>query len=235
MKQPLLLITRPAEENAGLVLAAQAAGFQTLEAPLMRIEALAPSLPDGRFDALLFTSPQGPRHTLHLKSRYGALPAYAVGAATGRAAEECGFQLVAIGDRDGSRIVAKAAMDGRSALLHACGEDAAAIEIPSGVRLSRVAVYRALLADALPEHARLALSGGEVFATLLYSARTAERFAMLAGKAGLRIADLIPVCLSHAVAHAAGPGWRAVGVADRPTTAALLAAARTLWQSRRDG
>jgi len=235
VKQPLLLVTRPAEEAAHLALAAEAAGFQTLVAPLMRIEAVPESVPDGQFDALLFTSPQGPRHSLHLKSRYDRLPAYAVGAATARAVADCGFRLAASGDRDGSQIVARAAMDGHRSLLHAGGEDAANIDLPPGLQLTRAVVFRAVLAESLPETARVALAAGGIFAILLYSARTAERFALLAGKAGLDRGEHCLLCLSPAVARAAGEGWQLVEVAEAPTTVALLAAARTLWQSRNDG
>jgi len=233
--KPLLLITRPAEDARRTAAAVAIAGFQPLVAPLLRIDALDWKPPAGEIDALLFTSPQGPRHCSGLHPSLAQLPAYAVGAATARAATAAGFCVVSTGDRDGAASLALAAHDGRRRLLHPCGEDVTDTAVPVDLEVVRIPVYRAVLADALPPSAKAALAGAAACATLLYSARTAQCFAALVDSAGLSRRLLRIACLSSAVAGAAGPHWLAVATAERPSTDALLAATGTLWQSRAHG
>jgi uroporphyrinogen-III synthase len=233
--RPLLLITRPAEESAATAKAAALAGFDSLIVPLMAIEALPWTAPDEDFDALLFTSPQAPRHASSLPASLAQLPVYAVGAATAQAADAAGFRVTATGNRNAEAILAAAACDGRQRILHLCGADVVAARAPAELGIRRIAVYRAVLADALAAPAEAALSRGDAFATLLYSARTAQRFAALVESVGLCRADLRIVCLSPAIAAAAGSGWRAAAAAPSPDMAALLAAARALWQGAQHG
>lgn len=233
--KPLLLLTRPAEDCIATAEAARKAGFASLIVPLVRIEAVAFKATMHDCDALLFTSPQAPRHAAELPDELAALPAYAVGAATARAAAAAGFSVIATGTGDASQSVAIAAKSGARRLLHLCGKDVTALTLPPGLELRQVCVYRAVLADALPFPARRELAEGAVFATLLYSGRTAARFVSLLTSAGLDRASLRIACLSPAIASAAGEGWQAVAVAGQPNTTALLAAARALWQSDADG
>ena len=228
--RPLLLVTRPADEAARTQHAAEEAGFDALVAPLMCIESLAWTYPAGDFDALLFTSPQGPNHAAAQFAQIAHLPVHAVGQATAKAAAACGFSVVAIGDRDASGILAQAAASGCRTMLHLSGEAVAAMVVPAGLSIARVPVYRAVLADALPEPAHLALAAQTAFATLLYSARTAQRFGTLVDSAGLDRSVLRIIAISQAAAAAVGPGWASVACASHPTTDALLAAAQGLWQ-----
>jgi uroporphyrinogen-III synthase len=230
LSRPLLLVTRPAEEAGRTAAAAGAAGFETLLAPLLTIAPVDFAVPAGAFDALLFTSARAPGLVAERAPGLLAVPAYAVGARTGEELAAAGFRLAGLGETDGSAVLAQMAGLGVRRVLHLAGEATAPIHVPGNVELVRVRVYAALRVAALPAAALTALSAGRVFATLLFSARTARHFRHLADAAGVDVAGQRIVALSHAVADGAGAGWAAVGVARVPDIDAALAAARLLWQ-----
>ncbi|MFA7439595.1 MAG: uroporphyrinogen-III synthase [Sphingomonadaceae bacterium] len=225
-----LLITRPAEEILRTTEAAMAAGWDTLAAPLLRIEGVEWEVPSESFDALLLTSPRSvPAATLH--PIVAALPVYAVGPWTATAARAQGLTVVRTGETDGSAIVAAIAADGHRSVLHLCGAHQAALVVPPGLLLQQVPVYHAVTAAALPSRVAAALAADEIFATLLFSPRTAASFDGLVAAAGLDRGRLRLVVLSEKVAAAAGPGWRAVVITEKPALSSALAAAAALWQS----
>ena len=214
--------------------AASAAGFEAVAAPLLQIEPLEWTVPPGWPDAILFTSARAPGLAARRAPALLDIPAYAVGQRTAAAAVSAGFRLTGEGLGDGSAILAAMARDGRREILHLAGADTAPLDIPDGVRLVRVPVYAARLVSALPPAAVNALSGG-AFATLLFSARTARHFRALAEAAGIEPQGQRIVCLSAAVAEAAGGGWGGIGIAAVPALDAALAAALCLWQGSRHG
>ncbi len=232
-----LLITRPWPAAQRTAAAARLAGFTPLIAPLLRIEPIAWHPPATLPDALLFTSAEAPplARALSAIPAYAALPTYAVGARTADAARAAGFDVRAMGAADGSAALALAVAGGARRLLQVGGMDRAALCLPRGVRLTHLPVYAARTVEALPPPVVAALAGADVMATSLFSPRTAGLFAALADAAGLQRAQLRLVTLSRAVAAAAGPGWRAVAVADAPTEALLFAAAKRLWQEDAHG
>lgn len=235
MSLPLLIVTRPAEEAGRTSAAAKAAGFATLEAPLLTIEPLVWDLPKARPDALLFTSARSPPLVAAAYPSLRGIPAYAVGARTADIAVEAGFHVVACGEGDGSAALSLIARDGVRSVLHLAGEATAPLDVPAGLTVVRRTVYVANRVDTLASMVFDVLRTGEAFAVLLFSARTARHFAQLLDRSGLERAVVRLVALSPAVAQAAGPGWRAVGVATEPSLAEALAAARSLWQGSADG
>ncbi len=235
MTHPLLIITRPAEEAARTCAAAKEAGFRAVSAPLLAIEPLPWTLPKLPPEALLFTSARSPQLVAAAYPALKSIPAYAVGARTADIASDAGFHIVAIGNSDGSAALALAARDGISTLLHLTGEASATLEVPESLKVVQRAVYAARRVEALPRPAIDALQKGEAFAVLLFSTRTARHFSELIAKSGLDRASVRLVALSPAVAEAAETGWRALAVADQPSLAGALAAARSLWQGVSDG
>lgn len=235
MTRPLLLLTRPAEEAGRTAEAAEAAGFAPLVAPLLEIVALPFAVPAGEFDSILFTSARAPALVADGAPSLQALPAHAVGARTAEEAVACGFRLGLVGETDGSAILAGMAASGARRVLHLAGEATAPLEVPAGLELVRVPVYAAQRVAAMPDAALAALRAGDVFATLLFSARTARHFRRLVEAAGLDVGRLRIVGLSPAVCEGAGPGWAAAAVAATPGLAGALAAARALWQGVDDG
>lgn len=234
MKKPRLLLTRPADEVGRGAELARAAGFDPVCAPLLVIERLDFRLPDGKADALLFTSPRAPQELARHAPETLALPAYCVGPRTAQAAVRAGFAVEGQGESDGNAILRHMAGRGCRDILHPRGENHIELQIPEGLSLLGVAVYRAKAVPLPPETVQ-ALQKGDMLATLLFSPRTARIFRELVESAGIQRESLALVALSHNVAESAGPGWQAVEVAARPTLEEALAAARRLWQGKAHG
>jgi uroporphyrinogen-III synthase len=203
--------------------------------PLLEIVPLAWEPPAARVDALLFTSARAPALVAARAPGLAELPVYAVGPRTAEAATAAGFAVVAQGATDGSAAAAIAAGQGIRALLHMGGEDRAPFRAPPVLHVAHVATYAARRISSLSAEVQSALLDGRVYATLLFSARTARHLTALAIEAGLDRALLRLVALSPAVAAAAGPGWRVVATAARPDLEAALAAAVALWQGDAHG
>ncbi|HYZ48245.1 MAG TPA: uroporphyrinogen-III synthase [Sphingomonas sp.] len=217
MTRPLLVL-RPQPGADATAARARALGLEAIVAPLFRIAPRAWTLPDGSFDALLVTSANAARMLDDRLDR--ATPVYAVGEATRAALEAAGFMQVIAGKAGAAEIVRRAAADGVSTLLHLAGEDRTEFG-PAAVRIETRIVYAAEPCAPGPSLDN-ALRQGAV--ALLHSARAARRFRELAG-AGHLIA-----AISAAVLEAAGEGWEAVAIAERPNDDALLAAAARLCQ-----
>ncbi len=230
MTRPLLLLTRPDDEATRSVDVADAAGFDVLVAPLLHVTPLPFTVPDAPFDGLLFTSPRAPviiaRHAPELR----AMPVLCVGPRTAEAARKAGFRVELAGETDGVAIVRAAFRQGYCRLLQPCGANRIDIPVPDGLTLHPIHVYQAVAADGLPADALSALAGGRLFATMLFSPRTARIFANLVDQAGLPRARHRLIALSPNVCTAAGPGWRSVATAGLPSLDAALAAAARLWQ-----
>jgi uroporphyrinogen-III synthase len=214
MTRPILVL-RPqpgADATAGR---ARDRGLEAIVAPLFRI-VHKPWLWPEAADALLVTSANAARCIDARPDR--RLPVYAVGEATALALRAEGFTDIRTGASGVEEIVRRAAAEGTRALLHLCGEDRTSFN-PGLMRIEQRVVYAAEPIQPDPAFAE-ALRKGAV--ALLHSVRAARRFRELAGT-GHRIA-----AISAAVLDAAGSGWAAAGVADRPQDDALLAAAARL-------
>lgn len=215
MTRPVAVL-RPEPGNAATAARIEAMGLDAIRLPLFAARTLDWTAPDpAGFDALILTSSATPRLAGAGLSRYAALPVHAVGRATADAARAAGLNVVATGRAGATSLLAAAREAGvRGALF--LGGYHHALE-PGGIVRQAIAVYRmdALAADVAPVADSVAL---------LHSARAAARLSeLVADRATVRIA-----AISAAVATAAGPGWAAVAVADRPEEAALLAVARNL-------
>jgi uroporphyrinogen-III synthase len=190
-------------------------GLEPILAPLFTIRAVDWEVPDsGAFDAVLLTSAHAARA---VPRSLTSLPCYTTGEATAAAAREAGFVGVRAGPSDGEAALSLARKDGRSRVLHLCGREHVALP---GVE--RRIVYSADAADTLPEAAMAALAADAV--VLIHSPRAASLLASLVEARGrVRIA-----LISAAAAEAAGEGWAAKGVAERPRDEALLEVAAKL-------
>ena len=187
--------------------------------PLLEARAVDWQPPEGAFDALLLTSASAARLAGTGAERFRALPVYAVGEATAVAARAVGFGDVCAGDDDATALLVKVAAAGHRRVLHLAGRDRMDMPETAAERVVRV-VYAAELADLTPE-ARAALAGGAIDWVLLFSARSAHRFAELWPQhSDLSVAAISPTALA-----AAGPGWARAVAADEPTEAGVLAAA----------
>ena len=201
---------------------AAALGLAATVAPLFTMRGVAWQAPaPENFDALMLTSANALRFGGARLADYHALPVFAVGEATAAAARAAGFADVHAGDRDAVVLLNLIAAAGHAHVLHLAGREHRAALHPA-LTIERAIVYDADPAEALTEAACAALADGAV--VLLHSPHDARVFGGLAGdRARTRIA-----VISDAAAEAAGPGWAAVAVAERPDDAAILAAAARL-------
>jgi len=210
-----VLVLRPEPGAGTTVEKARKLGLDALAVPLFAIEPVAWRAPDpSSFDALLLTSANAVRFAGEQVTELRALPVYAVGEATAKAAGEAGFDIASTGEAGVDRLLGS--IEPALKLLHLCGADR---RVPQDARQSIVpiVVYRAVEMD-VPD---LDADGAVV---LIHSPRAARRFAELVkDRSSISIA-----AISAVAADAAGGGWKAREVADRPTDDALLALAASL-------
>jgi uroporphyrinogen-III synthase len=226
-----VLITRPRADAESLAEALRERGIESLVAPLMSIEPIDTALDLAGIQALLFTSANGVRAFAD-RSAERALPVFAVGDASERAARDAGFARVesASGAVDDLARLVGVRLDPKAgALLHAAGADVAGdlagALAKDGFAVRRVVLYRAVTAEDLPDPVVRTLGEGSLDAVLFFSPRSAATFVRLVAKAGVEpaLTRLDALCLSEAVAHVVREvGWRAVAVAARPDQPALL-------------
>lgn len=205
-------------------------GHDVIVAPLFHVHSVQWMPPGEMFDAIMLTSANAVRLAGPLPARLRALPCYAVGRATAAAAERRGFTQVRAGDGDAEALAALMTAEGVVTALHLAGREHRAITA-DGPRIITRVVYAAEPVERLDAQAAAALGAGVVDAVLLYSARAARTFAGLVDDAQLRRNRLCLGALSPAVAQAAGPGWKAVAIADTPDEARLFAACGLLCEN----
>ena len=203
-----LIVTRP--DPGGLATAgrAKALGLDARHLPLFAAKPLAWTPPAaGDFDALLVTSAQAARLAGPDLARLASLPVYAVGAATADAAEAAGLRVAMTGTTDGQELLDAMASQEIRKILWLCARDRSVFDARGWAEL--IAAPAVLLA---------------------HSMRGAARIAELVGD---KRTHLGLAAISPKVAAAAGEGWDAVGVAERPDDAALLAQAHALCHKGR--
>lgn len=206
MSRPIGVL-RPEPGNTATVERIRGLGRTALSLPLFRIDPIAWQAPDpASYGALLLTSANAVRHGGEQLRQLRTLPVIAVGEATARAARNAGLHVIVTGDAD----VASLALPAR--VLHLAGRDHYA---RAGVDTRVVYGSASLSPDLSP------LVGG---VALVHSPRAGRRIAELAPDR----ATIAVAAISAAAADAAGPGWRALAVAEQPTDAATIAAALTL-------
>lgn len=218
-----VLITRPEPGASQTARRLKDLGHDALLAPLFTVHSIRWTPPGELFDALMLTSANAVRLMGPLPDRFRALPCYAVGPATARAAETHGFINVIAGDGDAEALAALMAADGVVTALHLAAREHRAIEADIPHVITRI-VYAAEPMERLPEPIVAALKAGAADRVLLYSVRAARLFAAHADQAGLQRNAIALGALSPAVAGAAGEGWGAVAVADAPRDERLFAA-----------
>lgn len=220
---PPLIVTRPEPGNAATVRRARAAGFDVHAAPLFAahpVDWRAPVAED--FDALLLTSAFAARLGGAELAGLASLPVHAVGEATARAAEAAGLTVAMRGSADAQQLLdAMASRDIRT-ILWLCGRNRSEFDA-RGAAITPLPCYAV---DPVPPPAAWADLIAAPAVLLAHSARAARRISDLVGAAR---AHLSLAAISPAAAAAAGDGWRAVAVADRPDDVAILAQARALW------
>src|ERR1700738_1174643 len=212
-----VLVTRPHPDGETTAAALRARGFEVLQAPVLRFEAVVfRGDMDGRYGAVILTSANALRGIEpRLKShRLLELPLFAVGEQTAAAARQAGFTQVisAKGDATDLRDLVLASvkakqLKGASTLLYLAGADMArdlAGELGRhGLRVVTHATYKMSPVANLPRDVCDAFAAHRIEAVLQYSQRSRRAFGDAARAAGVEIAALaVPEwCISAAGAH----------------------------------
>ena len=229
-----LLVTRPDAEARRTAQTLRARGHDVHVAPLLRIEPVPATIPEGPWTAVLMTSTNAARSICgHPLARLNDRPAFVVGARTAQAARRAGFTEVDCADGDAASLAAMLVRRFRgepARLLYLCGEqrafDLAGALRGAGIDVCSVEVYRAIAADHFPPEVDAALRAGSFDGILHFSRRSAEAYLACAERCGDLAAALGPAhfCLSPQIARVlADAGALRVSTAWRPDEAALLA------------
>lgn len=222
MIRPLLLL-RPQPGNDASAERARVLGIDVVQLPLFEIVPVHNgTVPDGPFDALLITSPNGARYGAETIARFADLPIYTVGDTSAQAVRENGGKDVRTGGGDASRTIPMIVADGIKTVLHICGEEVRPFDT-LGLTITQHIVYGSDARDMRPFTKMLVTMPPSVIA-------------IHSPAAGRRLNALMPpscrnhmiLGLSEAATNAAGKGWRQVHVSPTPDDSALLRIATTL-------
>ncbi|TNE38380.1 MAG: uroporphyrinogen-III synthase [Alphaproteobacteria bacterium] len=225
-----LLVTRPEKESAALAAVLMERGHEVLIEPILEIVFdEAQEVPLEGVQALLFTSANGVEAFARVSDNR-ALPVFAVGKVTAKAARAAGFVIVSVSGGDVDLLAADvaAALGPRNgALLHVAGSHVAGdlkgyLE-KRGFEVRRSVLYEARERDAFSEETAKALESGALDGVLLYSWRSANGFAELIRNLGVPLDHVTCYCLSKNVAKALeGLNFKEILVAERPEQDLLL-------------
>jgi len=217
-----LLIIRPQPGNDASAKRAREAGFEAVQFPFFEVQPRLWSAPDpSGYDALLITSANAIRHAGAQLDVLRHLPVHAVGVRSGEKARQAGLGVQSEGTGDAAQALQVAADAGHHRLLWLAGEDHQQLVPSVGMTVDQRVVYASI--PLKPDNAMAeAVRSGDVIA--LHSARAARRLAALVDQWQIPRTSIVIACFSKAIAEAAGSGWRAVVIADRPVDSALLSA-----------
>ena len=211
--------------------AGRAIGLAIIGHPLFEIHSLAwDPPPPGRIDALLLGSANALRHGGPGLKTFAAKPAYAVGEATGAAAEAAGFTLAAVGRGELQGVVD--ALDPPLRLLRLTGAEHVSLAVPPGIEIDTRIAYESRPRPLQPS---LAATLGAGAIVMLHSAAAARHFAGECDRCEVPRGTVALAALGPRIAAAAGEGWRELRAAAEPREAALLALAREMCQTRSGG
>jgi uroporphyrinogen-III synthase len=223
-----VLVTRPREDSARTASLLAAHGHRALLTPIFDVVPIKAELPSD-VDAVIAASANGIRMAdAAALRRLGALPLFAVGAATAAAARAAGFTQVRAGAGD-SRDLARLLVDDlpRGArILHLAGRprrDESIAALAGRFALHPVETYETIAARSLPAEIAHALRSGLADAILHFSPRAAQVFGDLTQDAGLLepAQALLHVFISE---QAVDPRFTNRRVADRPSLESVVAA-----------
>jgi uroporphyrinogen-III synthase len=228
-----LVIIRPRPAAETTAERSKQVGFEPIIMPLFAVEPSVWNAPDPlSYDALMITSANAIRYGGGGLKALQQLPVYAVGRASGQAAQDAGFCIAAIGSEGVTACLNQIDADGLRRILWLAGEDHIEPEIPQTIQVDRVIVYKSAALPA-PENFHAILAQHPIVA--LHSPRAAGYFAQLCDDNNIDRSNLCLAVLSAAIAKAAGENWRHIAVANAPNDTALLSAAKLCFTSLHSG
>lgn len=224
MRRALALL-RPEPGWSASAAAARRLGLEVVGHPVFKTQPLEWTVPDGRFDALLAGSAAVFRHGGAQLAALRHLPVHAVGEATAEATRAAGFRVARTGSGGLQALLDQDAASA-SRFLRLGGEERVTLQAHAGQTLTEIAIYR-MRPEPLAE-AFAAILDRAAPLVALHSAAAARHFRGETARLGLTRGRLFLIALGPRIAKAAGPGWGAVHLADRPDDEALLVKAAAL-------
>lgn len=223
MSRPLAVL-RPEPGWSASAKSARDMGLEVIGHPLFDAEAVAWKLPDGAFDALLVGSAAAFRLGGRPLAALTHLPVHAVGETTADAARGAGFTVARTGAGGLQRLLDTEPRPLR--FLRLGGEERVELLPSPGQNITDCVLYRMMPRPMEAGFARTLEQRAPIVA--LHSAAAAEHFRGEIERLGIERGTLFALALAPRVAKAAGLGWAALHIADRPDDAALLAKAAAL-------
>lgn len=215
-----LLVIRPQPGADATTKRIRALGYEAVLMPLFKVHPVAWDVPPaGAYDAIILSSGNAVRHAGQGLRQLCGLPAFAVGSATMKAAEDVGLQVVFTGQSNLGAVIAAASEVGHRRLLWLAGEDRTGTSVPDEMSLDIRVVYKSA---ALPASPNFVTAVNNVAAVLLHSPRAARHFAILCDDHDLDRSLITLAALSPQTAESAGSGWKQIFGAAEPNDAALL-------------
>jgi uroporphyrinogen-III synthase len=237
----MVLLTRPAEENARIAAALEPLGARCLLWPLTRIVPLVRRLavPEGT-EAVLFTSANAVR-VFAAASAVRDLPALCVGGRTADCARAAGFARVRSADGDATELARLARESGHRRFFHPRGREAGALALDGGgdggrdgeavglgaradrgIVVEALAVYAAEPAGGAPAEVAAAFADGALGVVTIWSPRNAAilRDWLLAVRPPLGATALLGISAA-AVESLREAGFGRVVAAARPDAQAM--------------
>ncbi|MDH3742462.1 MAG: uroporphyrinogen-III synthase [Hyphomicrobiales bacterium] len=233
------IVTRPAGDAGSLMAALDAAGLETIAAPLLSIEYRPDArLPDVAVQAILMTSANSCRALTQLAgaAKLQDTLTIAVGEASAEAARDGGQTHVVTAGGDVDALIETASRHCTPAggpLLYISGAQTTGRLherlTERGFEVHRVVAYEAVAALELPDIVKTAIGGQNAAGVILYSPRTAIIWCSLLNQ--LKLAEQGPnlayYCLSVNVADVIRDAFgasSAIVIAAEPTERAMIAA-----------
>jgi len=228
-----LLLTRPQIDDDPLERMLRAVGHEVVREPLLTIEHVSPGeIEPAGLQAVVATSANSLRGWLPAPD-LTAIPLFAVGNATARAAREIGFAAVTAGETGAQDLAATllARLDpAKGRVIYLRGEDVAYdLEAPlwaAGYDVDSRRVYRAVPVAKFSSRTLAALSTGQIGGVVLLSPRTTQSYLRLIAQHGLgEVArGLVHFCLSERVAaQLTGTSNARIRIPARPNLQELVA------------
>ncbi|MFV0624220.1 uroporphyrinogen-III synthase [Sphingomonas sp. ac-8] len=215
-----LAVLRPEPGASATIARIETAGHRALRLPLFHVERRPwPEIDPADHDALVLTSANALRCAGAKLSTLLALPVWAVGKATARAATAAGCRVVAIGDAGAEALLDRAAQAGVGRALWLGGE---ALRLDHHRAVRRIVRVYASVPAPLQPQAVQALAGS---VALVHSPRAAATLRAALDAHRIPPAALRLAAISPAAAAAAGDGWDRIAVAPSPSDTALVATA----------
>lgn len=220
-----LALLRPEPGWSRSAAAGRALGLKIVGRPLFEAEPVAWTAPVGAFDGLLVGSAAAFEQGGAELAQVAHLPVHAVGAATASAARSAGFTVARVGEGGLQQLLDDSAGEA-ARYLRLCGEERVALAPHAGQQIAECAVYRMRPIPIATDLTDLLAGGAPLVA--LHSAAAARYFGEEIDRLGIARGRLFVIALAPRIAKAAGLGWAALHIADRPEDAALLAKAAAL-------